>query len=74
MKNTGVFCTAEERVGLQAMAESAAGPVLFVTGGTRIGSSWSDAHKAVYTCALEHGLPEITGYYGLTEEGEFVTV
>jgi len=73
MNSTGVFCTDEERKRFHEMAKSASGPVLFISGGQRIGNTWQDVHKALYQSALAHGLPEITGYYGLTQEGEFVT-
>ncbi len=75
MKATGVFCTDEEREKLQAMAVQASRtPLITFQAGVAPPSPWTPVMKAVTACALEHGLPEITGYYGLSEEGEFLHV
>lgn len=33
-----------------------------------------DAKKVCHQLALDYGLPEIEGYYGIDNEGEFVSV
>lgn len=33
-----------------------------------------DAKKICHQLALDYGLPEIEGYYGVTNDGEFVSV
>ena len=33
-----------------------------------------DAKKVCHQLALDYGLPEIEGYYGITKAGEFVSV
>ena len=74
MKNTGVFCTDEEREKLQEMAVRASKvPMITFQAGVSPPSPWKPVMKAVYACALKHGLPVITGYYGLSEDGEFMT-
>ena len=74
MKGTGVFATDEERKHLQELASKASRiPLITFQAGVAPPSPWKRVHEAVYRCALAHDLPKITGYYGLTEEGEFVT-
>ncbi len=34
--------------------------------------AWHNVKKQCHEIALSHGLPEITGFYGLSETGEFV--
>ena len=62
---TGKFATKEE-------VEDCFRPrrVMFLPGG--IPFEKETAQQAVHRYALAHGLPEITGYYGMTPEGEFV--
>lgn len=38
------------------------------------GQAWKAAKELCYGFALGHGLPEIKGYYGITKDGEFVTM
>ena len=66
MKHTGVKATPEEVKRLKSMLNT---PVMFLSGGQRMGG---DPVKECHRLALEHGLPEITGYYGITRDGEFV--
>jgi len=66
MKHTGVKATPEELTHLRAVINL---PVMFLPGGQRMGG---DPVKECHQLALEHGLPEIIGYYGITAEGEFI--
>ena len=80
MKNTGVFATKDELDTLKKAATTAANtPVIALTSADALsGNDWASvAHrnvqKACHMLALEHGLPEITGYYGIRlDTGEFV--
>ena len=36
------------------------------------GEAWKLAKEYIHRCALNHGLPEITGYYGVAPNGEFL--
>ncbi|MBA7539992.1 hypothetical protein ES705_32281 [subsurface metagenome] len=75
MKMTGVFATEEEAEKLQEMAKRASEtPMITFQAGVAPPSPWKPVKEAVHKCALEHGLPEIQGFYGLTPEGEFVSV
>ncbi len=76
MKNTGVFATDEEATELHALANEARNtPVILLFGKHDLsGDAWKKAMRAVNECALKHELPKIEGYYGLTPEGEFVTM
>lgn len=75
MTNTGVKCSAEELVELRNLAnEAARTPAITLTSGT---PDWASRAlerclKRTHEIALSHGLPEITGYYGITFDGEFV--
>ncbi len=46
--------------------------VFSVGDGIKKDSATVDAEKACHQLALDYGLPEITGYYGITNDGEFV--
>lgn len=74
MKKTGVFATSEEKENIQAALKRTQGPVMYLSGGIPIHGSMEDVFKKVYSAAIAHGLPEIPGEYGLSEEGEFLTV
>lgn len=65
MTYTGVFATAEE---IENMKHAATAPFI------KIGDHWpKSAQEVAHDCALKHGLPEITGYYGCDlRTGEFV--
>jgi hypothetical protein len=81
MKNTGIFANKEEIEELQGLAKTAQDtPVIAFSSehalkeGGLSGQAWKRVHEKCYKTALAHGLPEIEGYYGLTQEGEFVTI
>lgn len=65
MVETGIFATKEELEGLKTSV-SVSG--MWLSGGI----PFSDPQKECHKLALKHGLPEITGYYGINNEGEFV--
>ena len=67
MTRLGVFATDEE---IQSIKITASLPVI------RIGGSFPEtALEHAHRCALSHGLPEITGYYGIDlRNGEFIKV
>lgn len=78
MNNTGIFATNEEVEDLRKLARAGwkVGDVMIVTSimqGIVKDQKTIDARKACHKVALSHGLPEIQGYYGITEEGEFVS-
>lgn len=79
MKNTGVFATKEEVEQVRKAATRASQtPVIAFSSkhaleeGGLSGQAWKSAKEACHAFALKHGLPEITGYYGMTNDGEFV--
>jgi len=66
MKRLGIFATEEEIEGV-VIQHRASG--MFLSGGEPMGDPLKECHRL----ALKHGLPEITGYYGMdTQTGEFV--
>lgn len=79
MQKMNVFATKEELADLRNLAI-----VGWMPGGTPMISSaleeitkdqkTIDVKKACHMLALSHGLPEITGYYGICEDGEFVSL
>jgi hypothetical protein len=78
MKGTGVFATKEEIEELQHLAFRGWRPgdrmiVFSVLEGINRDQATVDARKVCHQVALKHGLPEIEGYYGIKEDGEFVT-
>ena len=67
---TGVFATKEEiQDTFRPRRAMAFGDP---AGGLPIPFERETAQQAVHRYALAHGLPEISGYYGMTPEGEFV--
>ncbi|KKK60780.1 hypothetical protein LCGC14_3020980, partial [marine sediment metagenome] len=36
------------------------------------GQAWKSAKELCHEMALKHGLPEVPGYYGIKNDGEFV--
>lgn len=65
MRKTGVFATAEEVAALKASLKT---PLIMLQAGLPE-SPQQKAHRY----ALAHGLPEVTGYYGIDlKTGEFV--
>ena len=80
MKNTGVFATKEEMKRAFDLSNNAANtPVIAFSGdhamrGGLSGEAWQSAKEYCHAMALKHGLPEIPGFYGMKQDGEFVTV
>jgi len=77
MIHTKVFATEDEIKDLRALACQGwmPGDVMMVTSvmqGITKDQKTVDARKICHNLALSHGLKEIEGYYGITEEGEFV--
>ena len=78
MNHTGVFATKDEIKDLRHLANAGwrNGDVMIVTSvmqGIQRDQKTIDAEKACHALALSHGLPEIEGYYGITEDGEFIS-
>ncbi len=81
MKNLGIFATKEERDRcFEAANRASHTPVIAFSSkhaleeGGLSGQAWKSAKELCHEFALVHGLPEIVGYYGMTKDGEFVTV
>ncbi len=76
MKSTGVFATNEERDHLQELLKEAQSTPLILLFGKHdlSGDAWGRVKTECHAAALAHGLPEIPGYYGMDEAGEFVVV
>lgn len=79
MKKTGVTVSTEDFEKLKSLASmgwrSGDTMIVFSVGeGIRKDAATVDARKVCHQLALDYGLPEITGYYGINEDGEFVTV
>ena len=81
MKSTGVFLTLEETAEMKALAQTAATTPMFGLSSKQVlsGNDFSAmAHKRMFARLTElakaHGLPDISGEYGLTYEGELVTI
>lgn len=77
MIHTKVFATKDEIEDLRSLARAGwmPGDRMFVTSvihGITKDQKTIDAKKACHKVALSHGLPEIEGYYGICENGEFV--
>jgi hypothetical protein len=76
---TGIKATKEDFEKLAQLARrgwSQGQPmIVFSVGeGIRKDAATVDAAKACHQLALDYGLPEITGYYGIDNGGEFVRV
>lgn len=78
MRHTGVFASPPEIDEARRLAELArTTPVIALSGAHALrggfsGEAWRAVQQYVHRIALAHGLPEIPGYYGLAETGEFV--
>ena len=77
MKHTGVYATEEEfealkRIASQGWSKGDRVMVFSVGEGIRKDQKTVDAKEACHAVALKHGLPEIEGYYGVSNEREFV--
>lgn len=78
MNKTGVFATPEELEALRRLVSGTWRPgdmmiVFSIAEGIKKDQRTVDAKKACHACALKHSLPEIVGYYGIEQNGEFVT-
>ncbi len=80
MRNTGVYATKEEKDKCaEAAARASRTPVIALSSehalkhGGFSGQAWKSAKELCHEAALAHGLPEIPGYYGMTQDGEFTT-
>lgn len=79
MKNTGVFVLKEDKEKLLLLVKKGwrQGEVMIVFSvgeGIKKDQATVDAKKICHQLALNYGLPEIQGYYGLTNDGEFIFV
>ena len=79
MKKTGVKATKEDFEKLIRLAKCGWLPgetmIAFSVGdGVRKDQATVNAQRVCHQLALNYGLPEITGYYGIDMDGEFVTV
>lgn len=79
MIHTGVKIKPEELKRLKELADRAAHtPVIALSlaeglsGNDWASRAWRNAQEACHALALQYGLPEIPGFYGLTNDGEFV--
>lgn len=80
MKRTGVFATEQEKERcMKLLKEAQETPVIAFSSkhaleeGGLSGQAWQRVKEECHSIALKHGLPEIKGFYGMTQEGEFVT-
>ena len=79
MRKTGIKATTEDFKKLKTLARQGWQPgqpmIVFSVGeGIRKDGKTIDAKKACHQLALDYGLPEIPGYYGIDNDGEFVTI
>ena len=79
MEKTGVRVTPEDLEKLSTLVRRGWQPgqmmIVFSVGeGIRRDEATVDAQKECHRLALAYGLPEITGYYGIDFDGEFVKV
>lgn len=79
MNKTGVKATYDEIEVCKKLATQAAHTpmIAFTTEAMMNGRdfaslAWHEAQEQCHKFALAHGLPEITGFYGMDENGEFV--
>lgn len=78
MKHTKKFATKEDLEKLILLVargwQHGERVIVFSVGeGIRKDQAIVDAKKVCHQLALDYGLPEIEGYYGITNEGEFVS-
>lgn len=78
MENTKVFASKEDVEKMinfvtKGWQQGETMIVFSVGQGIRKDEATVDAKKACHQLALDYGLPEIQGYYGIKEDGEFVT-
>lgn len=78
MKYTGVYATKEDLEKLKSFAElgwqNGDTMIVFSCGeGIAKDQATVDAKIMCHKLALNYGLPEIPGYYGIANDGEFVS-
>jgi len=81
MRVTGVFLTLDETVEMRKLAKDARKTPAFGLSSAQVlsGNDFASmAHKRMFARLTElakaHGLPDIPGEYGLTNDGELVTM
>lgn len=79
MKNTGVFATEEEFAELKKLRNKAARtPVIALSSAQALSGrdsasvAWQRVKERCHALALEHGLPEVQGFYGIDGTKEFL--
>lgn len=77
MKNTGTFATKEELETLRNITRRGwmngdRVMVFSIQEGIDRDNATYSAKEACHQVALKHGLPEIEGFYGIRDDGEFV--
>lgn len=76
MKRTGVKAAPEEIAELRRRAREARDtPMILISplGGVDLATrAWREVTVRCHELALAHGLPDIPGFYGMLEDGEFV--
>jgi hypothetical protein len=78
MINTGVFASKEDLKKIIDLISLGWQPgermIVFSVGdGIKKDNALSDAKNVCHQLALNYGLPEIPGMYGITKEGEFIS-
>ena len=79
MKETGIFASEEDIRKLKDLVAQGwrhgETMIVFSVGeGIEKDRATVDAKKICHQLALDYGLPEIQGYYGIAQDGEFVSV
>ena len=79
MEYTGIYATNDELDDLRRIADRGwqHGEMMIVTSimqGILKDKTTIQGHEVCNRLALAHGLPKITGYYGITKNGEFVKI
>jgi hypothetical protein len=78
MTYTGIFATKEEIEEARKLAKNASEtPVIAFSSahamrGGLSGDAWQIAKEYCHEIAIKHGLKDFEGFYGMTEDGEFV--
>lgn len=79
MKDTGIKVTKGDLKKINILVQQGWRPgdrimVFSVGEGIKKDQKTVDAKKFCHELALNYGLPEIEGYYGITNDGEFVSI
>ena len=81
MKNTGVFANEEEiKKAFQLAKDAANTPMIALSSADALSGNdfatraWKSAQEYCHALAIKKGLPEIPGFYGMKQDGEFVSV